>query len=149
MIQRIQSIFLFAAAALMLVAAFFLTIWSADVDGCTYLINSINATSSCSDGSEFVGYILILEVIFAVLCLYSVFNFKKRKLQLMVGAINSLLGSGCLVCIVLFTRDWVKAYTGTYDLGFYFPLVAIFLNILANRFIRKDEKMVRSLDRIR
>ena len=35
------------------------------------------------------------------------------------------------------------------DAGIYFPLVALLMLILANRSIMKDEKLVRSADRLR
>ncbi|WP_332913669.1 DUF4293 family protein [Algoriphagus boritolerans] len=38
---------------------------------------------------------------------------------------------------------------GSYQLGFWAILAAMVCNMLANRFIRKDEALVRSVDRIR
>jgi len=38
---------------------------------------------------------------------------------------------------------------GTYKLGFFLPAFALIFNVLSNRFIRRDEKLVRSVDRIR
>lgn len=38
---------------------------------------------------------------------------------------------------------------GLFRAGFFMPVVGLILNSLASRFIRKDEKLVRSVDRIR
>jgi hypothetical protein len=38
---------------------------------------------------------------------------------------------------------------GSYEIGFWSILVAMVMNMLANRFIKKDEALVRSVDRIR
>ena len=38
---------------------------------------------------------------------------------------------------------------GGYQFGLFLPAIALFFNSLALRFIRKDEKLVRSMDRLR
>jgi hypothetical protein len=38
---------------------------------------------------------------------------------------------------------------GERGVGFYLPLLALILNFSANRLIRNDEQLVRSMDRIR
>ncbi|NJN43252.1 MAG: DUF4293 domain-containing protein [Flammeovirgaceae bacterium] len=38
---------------------------------------------------------------------------------------------------------------GEYGLAFWLPAVAMVSNLIANRFIRKDEKLVRDSERIR
>ncbi len=153
MIQRIQSLFLFVAAVLMLLGAFFFEIWVAEINNCTYVIDSKYVIQRCTslgeEKIEFIGYIFMLEMAFAAICFLSLINYKKRKRQILFGGINSLLGSACLASIVFLTRSWIKQADAPYALGFYLPLVAILLNILANKYIRKDEKMVKSLDSIR
>ena len=41
------------------------------------------------------------------------------------------------------------AVAGTFGFGFYALVTAMLANVLANRFIRRDEKLVRSQDRMR
>jgi hypothetical protein len=38
---------------------------------------------------------------------------------------------------------------GAFQPAFYLPTLALMLNLLANRFIRRDEQLVRSADRLR
>ena len=70
-----------------------------------------------------------------------------------LGALNSLVLAGFLGLSVYFTFRMEKmigvAGEGTYEFGMYLPAVALICNLLANRFIRKDEALVRSVDRIR
>ncbi|MFK7901091.1 MAG: DUF4293 domain-containing protein [Cyclobacteriaceae bacterium] len=150
MIQRPQSILLFLAAILMLVGGAFFPILSFETaTGCTQELNSFNYIK-CDNGvitTSFTSYIFMIQVVFSLVCIYSIISFKKRKLQMTLGGINSLLGCACLVIIVLLTRN--QEIASGYKLGFYFPIVAVLCNIIANKLIRKDEKAVKSLDRIR
>jgi divalent metal cation (Fe/Co/Zn/Cd) transporter len=60
---------------------------------------------------------------------------------------------GLVVAVFLTTNGINTAINaqeaGTYQIGFWTILVAMVANMLANRFIRKDEALVRSVDRIR
>ena len=38
---------------------------------------------------------------------------------------------------------------GDYKIGFFLPIIALIFNVLANFYIKKDEDLVRSADRIR
>ena len=152
MIQRIQSVFLFLAVLTMISAVFF-NIWiSVDTSDCILFANSFQIGERCGDTNtplKSTVYLLIIQLVFAAISLYSIFCYKDRKRQMVLGAINSLVGSSFLVVIFFLTKSLDDSNTGTYGMGFFLPLAAIFLNILANRFIKKDEKLVKSLDRIR
>jgi hypothetical protein len=51
---------------------------------------------------------------------------------------------------ILGINEAIKAQDGgVYGTGFWAILVAMVMNMLANRFIKKDEALVRSVDRIR
>ena len=72
---------------------------------------------------------------------------------MMLNMINSLLMVG-LVATIFFTTNGLNEslgmeVAGSYKAGFWAILVAMVMNMLANRFIRKDEALVRSVDRIR
>ena len=72
-------------------------------------------------------------------------------------AVSSIAGIclviGILHFVVYFAIDgqkiWLITSVGEYQVGFFLTPVAAICNILANRFIRRDEKLVRSVDRIR
>ena len=79
----------------------------------------------------------------------NVFNFKKRKLQIVLNRAVLIVNLILLGFIVadLMNQDSVEAIRA--GLAMYMPLLNIILVFLANRAITKDEKLIRSADRIR
>jgi hypothetical protein len=71
------------------------------------------------------------------------FQFKNRKRQLFINQTSKLMLSATFF-IVFFTRGKFHPYNGLFL--FLLPYVLL---ILANVFIKKDEKLVNSADRIR
>ncbi len=163
MIQRVQSLFLFGVAAVM-VAFLFFPIWqkydpaqseivTVDVFKMTYESYSTETGERTLISEKDVFYISILAVLGAIVALYSIFQYTNRLRQIQLGALNSLFIAGSLGVAVYFILKADKVLApdtpGSYLAGFYFPVIALFFNMLANRFIRRDEKLVRSADRIR
>lgn len=98
-------------------------------------------------------YIAILAGIAAVVAFYSIFRYDNRLMQMKLAALNSLLIGGTLAaCIFLVSEGQEMMPTGdegVYRTGIYLPGAALLFNMLANRFIRKDENLVRSSERFR
>ena len=73
--------------------------------------------------------------------------------QVKLNALFSLLAAVTLVGIVYYSTKanalMLPTQSGQFLLGFYLPVVGMLNNFLAMRFIRKDEALVRSADRIR
>ncbi|MFT2010389.1 DUF4293 domain-containing protein [Pontibacter sp. 13R65] len=166
MIQRIQSVFLFLLV-LAMVSMFFIDIWSKTdtTSGQTVVLSAFsldthflndqgettNTGATPSQGSIAIG---LLAIIAAVIALYEIFQFKNRLTQMKLGLFNTL------VLVALFGTTFYQAnyiandlvasdVAGTYEPGFYMPVLALLLNALANRFIKRDEDLVRSVDRLR
>lgn len=81
--------------------------------------------------------------------------YKNRVLQLRLGRLNYILHLFTIVAI-FFSVDQMltKIPNGEvalveYGIGFYLPVAALAFLFLANRSIKKDEELVRSLDRLR
>ena len=70
-------------------------------------------------------------------------------LQVKLGALNSLFMVGIIAAAVLFSNSFVKTFGGMYGFGLWLPGVAVLSNMLANFFIRRDEKIVRDSNRLR
>ncbi len=87
----------------------------------------------------------------ATVAIIEIGKFENRLLQLKLGALNSLLMTGAIGVAVYFATGLIKANQlgGAYGLGMYLPAVAMISNLIANRFIRRDEKLVRDSERIR
>ena len=98
-------------------------------------------------------YIAMLALIAAGVAAYAVTQYKNRLTQIKLGALNSLLMGGSLIMTVYFSFQGEKmlepGVKGEYLAGFYAIFAALIFNLLANRFIRRDEQLVKSVDRIR
>jgi hypothetical protein len=163
MIQRIQTIFLFLVAVCMIVYLFF-PLWQ-KVDAEVNEVVTINAfqmvyesynpetgdRTLISEKSTIV--ISILAVVAAAISLFSIFQYHDRLKQIKLGALNSLIMAGVVGSSFYFILKAEKMLSvmqqGQYLFGFYLGMGALLLNSIANRFIRKDEKLVRESDRIR
>ena len=162
MIQRVQSIFMFLAATAM-IATTFLPLWE-KADTATGKLATMTAfevvleQKTANDEMEVtstynVTLISVGAWLAAAVMLFSISRYKSRITQVKLNALFSLITAATLVGIFYYV---IKANAlllpekqGNYLLGFYLPIVAMMNNIIANRFIRKDEKLVRSADRIR
>ena len=166
MIQRIQTILLLGVAICMgLVLAY--PIWfetSADQAQGMILtafkteVIDFGGTMNQGDDDTVVSsnanwYIAALAVAAGLIALISIFQFKNRLTQMKLGALNALLMAATLGLsyynIFQNESSFSPTTQGNISLGFYLPAFAMLLNILSNRFIRKDEKLVKSVDRLR
>ena len=92
--------------------------------------------------------VLILILTIAVVCmaLIDIFLYKNRKLQMRI-ALGAILLS--LLNIFLFYRETKSFVQGNYDLSAIFSLAVPVFLILAASGIYKDEKLVKSMDKLR
>jgi hypothetical protein len=136
MIQRIQTVWLLFASAcafLSMKFAFYYVGTNPNLPS-----DQVNATANM--------IILILTAILGTLCLFNIFIFKQRKLQLWL-TILALVISG--LNIFLYFNDKKNYQGGGLALTSVFVfLIPLFL-IFAARGIYKDQKLVRSMDRLR
>ncbi len=135
MIQRIQSIWLLLAGAGSL-ATLKLSFYSGNKDN--NLFEELNGTS------HFL--LLILAVAVALTAFAAFFLFKKRKLQTQLSLLGLLLQVGALVLYFLQAQKFITGnFTLTSAVSFAIPVFFI----LAIIGIRKDEKLIKSMDRLR
>lgn len=158
MIQRIQSIFLLLAF-LAAVALFFyplagiysnLTAYKFYIYGLKNMVPG--ETSLFSFMTTFP--LLLLNTLVTALSLICVFLYKNRVRQAKLVRLAILLDI-ILIALVFFVyasiieRNLLASPDYLDEAGIYFPLISLIFLILANRFIMKDEKLVRSMDRLR
>ncbi len=167
MLQRIQSVFMFFAA-LSMIAMLFFPLWEksdsnvdavkreyAIMDTFTLRYEQQNTETGESEllGTQNTILISIGCVLAAAVMLFSISRFKNRITQVKLNALFSLLVASVLLGSYFYISKanalFDPTIQGTLLAGFYLPIVAMLNNFLANRFIRKDEKLVRSADRIR
>ena len=135
MIQRLQSIFL-ALSILTTGSAFFTPIYYRAME----------------DPQVWIGYGLAISLTIAmILTLVSVFFFKNRSTQMMWvkrAMIIQIISLG--FCIgILFSLGGIGLYLWDEALGSGLVFLGFILQMLGLNFINKDEKLIRSMDRIR
>lgn len=159
MIQRVQSVFLLLVAIAMFSLPF-LTIWlQVNPEQTQQLkLTAWSLTKTEISSAEVIEYsnnyfIGILAVVAGILALYSLFQYKNRPRQMFLNMINSLVMGICLGTVVYVSYQanevFNPAVSGAYIIGFYTIIFGLIMNMMANRFIRKDELLVKSVDRIR
>ncbi len=93
----------------------------------------------------------VLAVASATVAFIEITKFKNRLTQIKLGALNSLFMAATIISSVWFATNLIKANEagGGYGLGMWLPGLAVICNLVANFFIRKDERLVRDSDRLR
>ena len=129
MLQRIQTIWIL----LSVLAAAFLYITGQDV--------------------VVFGNLPIISIACIILVLVgalSLFSFKNRKRQILLNNISIIINA-LLIGVLVY---WMQNLSGGMDfpekgIEPVFPLIAVICLFLANIFIKKDERLVKSVDRLR
>ncbi|WP_080237293.1 DUF4293 domain-containing protein [Spirosoma rigui] len=169
MIQRVQTIFLFLIVVAMGVALSN-PLWekagttSSELAQLTALEYSqqqaipqqagVPAATSPTTFITSVWYLALLLALVGLSSLYAIFQYRNRLTQTALCAVNALMLTAIMGIILYRTLYAGKAYgnaddQGSFLTGFYAIIAALVFNALANRFIRRDEKLVRGSDRIR
>lgn len=143
MIQRIQSVWLLVAGLLAL-ATFKISYFTA-----TYKDASVHPFYTHNSDSLLIYIVIILLILISF---GAVALFKQRPLQSRLCLLGIVL-SIALVVLEDHQVDVIKASplysSGSWMPGIALPIIIIVPLILAIRGIRKDQKLVRSLDRLR
>lgn len=130
MIQRVQSLFLFFSAISSLVVLFYAPVFITK-EGDLVLIKSL----------QFPSLFLLLSILLSI---YSIFQFKNRLRQLKTVSFARVSITVVFFLLIFNRDDQFQIYFGGVLL--IIPYVILFLSAY---FIKKDEKLVRSADRIR
>ncbi len=145
MIQRIQTLFLLLAA-LAFIALFQFPFAVSDVANAGFLADK--------DFDVYDNTILIiLAGLGGLIALVAIFLYKNRPLQVRLSYLTIIIGILLIVvAVVLFYNEAYKIFETSKisdSLGLYMPVLSLIFGFLAARFINKDEKLVRSADRLR
>jgi len=157
MIQRVQTIFLFLITVAMGIALAN-PIWEkagikspemAHLSALQYTEQQGITTYATT-----IWYLALLIALVGLSSLYAIFQYRNRLTQTALCAVNALMLTAIMGIVLYKTLYAGKAYgnpadQGTFLTGFYAIIAALVFNALANRFIRRDEKLVRGSDRLR
>ena len=137
MLQRIQTIYLVVVFILAGILPFVFALWEFE------------------DGTEFyfmsnIVYQIILGLITSLTVL-SIISFKKRQQQFVFNRLNMILN---LILLGLFVYRSLNLSGETpvvseKGIGMFLPIISIVMLVLANKAIKKDEDLVKSVDRLR
>ena len=139
MLQRIQTIYLILAAVVTGVLPFVFPLWKQQT------------------GTEIVDFYFMQEMSYVALfglsttlSIVSIMTFKKRQNQFVMGRLNIILNL-ILLGLFVYRLLTVSGETSVSEkgIGMFLPIVAIVFLVLANKAIKKDEDLVKSVDRLR
>jgi len=143
MIQRIQSVYLLGTAIISGIFILFLDLWKS-------FKNSLFAFDLLSSESYQLKAIPFLFLISAILAFVAIFMYHNRKLQFVIGRLTILVNLillGLLIYVSLTLPG--EAAVSEKGIGMFIPIFAVLLIVLANKAIKKDEDLVKSVDRLR
>lgn len=159
MLQRIQTIYILILTVLLFIAPFFsFTQFNLEEGNILFLATGMKGDITILDSFVFPNYVItgyLVSVSFSILMLV---NYKKRSRQMRYGKLLYLIISITL-CYMLIESYNLKnlidslenvVFVGqTYHIGFFLLVSSFPFLFLANRSIKKDEDLVKSLDRLR
>ena len=137
MLQRIQTIYLLFALFSASIFPYLVPLWKLDSGKDFYFIQNFS-------------YVILFGLSTA-LSVISIISFKKRQLQFVLGRLNIVLN---LILLGLFVNRSLNLSGETpavseKGIGMFLPVFSIVLLVLANKAIKKDEDLVKSVDRLR
>lgn len=126
MIQRIQSLYLILTGIIGVIAG--------------YIADFIP--------NEWIDMILLFVI--SILAFISIFSFKNRSVQKKINYINIIIN---VVLIGFMVYSLLKTSGGDFSpekgVELFVPVLLIILLAMANKYINKDEKLIKSVDRFR
>jgi len=154
MIQRIQTVYLLLSMVLIFLV-FIFPLSELLVNENLIYIFRYRGIYELTDNSEVLTIpsipLSILLGVILIIILVSIFLFKNRMLQMRLSIINIMLmlGSYGLAYYYIYIAFNELGATVYFSLAATFPLISVILTYMALRGMKKDEKLVKSLDRIR
>ena len=155
MIQRIQSLFLFLAFG-SAIAVFFFPLASLLGEFYYVKLTVLEVAEQAQYGMQWPNSLPLAAVmgLTGLLSFITIFIYKNRTAQMRLIRFSILLNVVFLALIFFYyvpelesmvetTADYVS------EIGIYLSIIPLIFLVLALRFIRKDEKLVRAADRLR
>lgn len=142
MIQRIQTVWLLLAAAAGALM-YRLPVWK-------YL--AVNQTAYTRYFASENLLMFLMAVVATISALVAVFLFRNRGLQKSLALLGTLLSTGLLAWEFFKVEEMKRELAPTSNMwqaGALMPVAMIVFFLLAHGAIRRDERLIRSLDRLR
>jgi hypothetical protein len=144
MIQRVQSFYLILAAFISSVCVFFVDFCCLENDGLFHIADTF------FDARLLIKSIGITFFVSALLSLISLFGYNNRKRQFVLGRINILINFYLLgVLLSQSLKLPGETFVSEKGIGVFLPLLVVVFLAMANRAIKMDEDLVKSVYRLR
>jgi len=138
MIQRQQTLWLLLSTIAALLTFLFPFVTGQVLEGTVQVFRSVDARGNFQ--------LLLLTAASMIISGSTIFLYKDRKLQMKLCLLGILVTAGI---ITLYIVEMNKLSKATLALSSLFLVLILLGYVMAYRNIRKDEKLVRSLDKIR
>jgi len=136
MLQRIQTVYLVLVFIASAVLPYVFPLWK--IDGKEFMFN------------KEILYVILFGLSTALTAI-SIISYNKRQHQFVLNRLNMILN---LILLGLFVTRSLNLSGGTATvsekgIGMFLPIFSIVFLVLANKAIKKDEDLVKSVDRLR
>lgn len=147
MIQRIQSIWL------LLAALFGVGLFLFGILNITYTDKGVEVTQTLKI-LEYSYLLAVLAIAIVALPLVAIFMFKNRKLQTNLSILAIVFNIGFVAFYLMGIESFKSAHippvtSSAFGVASFMPIASVIFQLLAISGIRKDQKLVKSLDRLR
>ena len=155
MIQRIQSVYLLLASLVIFALFLFPLVHNVYVAG---VPSTIKVTGIYQDVNgqqahiQFFGALTIATIIIGLLPLIIIFLYKNRKQQIALcySAVLIIIGySFWMAQVVKHAMGSIQLDTHNWGIGLFLTSISLLFLIFAVKAIQRDEKLVKSADRLR
>ena len=135
MIQRVQSLLFFFSAICSITIIYTFPVLQDESTNTSYFL-------------EHFTYARLFVFLSAALSVFAIFQFKNRKRQQLIAYVARLMITIAFLLIV-FLRQEEGLEARAFGIGLFLFLIPYLALFLAGYFVRKDEKLVKSADRMR
>jgi len=136
MLQRIQTVYLAISLVASAALPFVFSLWTIDNTVAVFFTDE--------------PFSVAFFAVSSLLTLISIFSFKKRQNQFVLNRLNMIFNFILLGFFVYRTLNLSgETEVSEKGIGIVLPAISIVLLVLANKAIKKDENLVKSVDRLR
>ncbi len=145
MIQRIQTVYLLCASLLSGIAVLFVNFGQSNEGDVINFVDFFNYESNI-----LLTAAGILFYLSSLLSFIAIFLYQKRTKQVFLGKINLAINLLIIFMLIYYLQSLSgEILISVKGIGVAIPLLSSVLILLANKAIRKDDNLVKSVDRLR
>ena len=157
MIQRIQTLYLIIGSFSMFLSFVFPFAVFKGMNGLDHILSALSFIREDNESYQLLNHIpyMILASFGGGVLLANVLFYKNLNLQRKIGRLLYVLLLASIGAMFWMIFSNMKSLNNLhlqmdfYHVGFYLPFVALIMNFMANRGIRRDQNLLKSLDRLR